>query len=161
MSATVGPCRIRPVEMSDVPVLAALHRHCFPLDPWDEAAVASVLLIPGTHGFVGIADAPDGPEPVGFILCRAILDEAEILTFGVVADARRNGYGRALLSHALDEARARNVDAMFLEVSQDNLCAHRLYTATGFVQVGRRPEYYRTEDGKRIDAVILKYLLVR
>ncbi|HEY1152975.1 MAG TPA: ribosomal-protein-alanine N-acetyltransferase RimI, partial [Pseudolabrys sp.] len=39
------------------------------------------------------------------------------------------------------------VTAVFLEVSENNAAARRLYARAGFREVGRRPNYYRDADG--------------
>jgi [ribosomal protein S18]-alanine N-acetyltransferase len=79
-------------------------------------------------------------------------DEAEILTFGVVPEARRRGHGGSLLREAIGAARAKGAGAMFLEVAAGNAPALALYAREGFAEVGRRRRYY--SDGA--DALVLK-----
>ncbi|HQT72726.1 MAG TPA: GNAT family N-acetyltransferase, partial [Acidiphilium sp.] len=73
---------------------------------------------------------------------RAVAGEAEILTIGVAATARRRGIARALLGAALGEARGRGAETVFLEVAADNDAAIRLYRACLFRPAGRRRDYY-------------------
>ncbi|EKE45570.1 putative ribosomal-protein-alanine acetyltransferase [Oceaniovalibus guishaninsula JLT2003] len=42
-----------------------------------------------------------------------------------------------------------------LEVAADNLAARTLYYNAGYVQAGRRRDYYRLPDGSAVDALIL------
>lgn len=56
---------------------------------------------------------------------------------GVVPAARRRGVARRLLLRLLDEARARDDDAMMLGVIQQNPAAHSLYSSSGFQKVDR------------------------
>jgi ribosomal-protein-alanine N-acetyltransferase len=63
-----------------------------------------------------------------------------------------------LLAALVDEARRRGARALFLEVADDNTAARRLYAARGFVQVGRRANYYRRAAGL-VDALVLRLLL--
>lgn len=62
-----------------------------------------------------------------------------------VAPDRPKGTGRALLAALEDEARARRLCAMRLEVRADNDRAIALYRAAGYRQIGRYSDYY--EDG--------------
>jgi ribosomal-protein-alanine N-acetyltransferase len=131
-------------------VLAALHRQCFE-DPWTADAVAGVLKVPGTFGLI----ACRGSDPAGFILCRTVGGEGEVLGLGVTPACRRSGIGVRLLSEALVRARACGALRMILEVAIDNGAARRLYESAGFVTVGHRRSYYARSHGPRTDALIL------
>ena len=67
---------------------------------------------------------------------------------GTVPAARRTGPATYLLSHLLDEAKARGDKAMMLEVIEQNLPAHALYQRYGFREVVRLFGWRRTADGK-------------
>src|SRR6476646_8835721 len=108
---------------------------CFPEDPWDVAALDRILALSGVFGYL----ACESGAPVGFILARDLGEEAEVLTFGVLPEARRLGVGRALLDTLLEEARRRRLGSVVLEVAADNAAARRLYADCGFIQAGRRP----------------------
>lgn len=125
------------------PLLAALHARCFPpAARWDEAAMASLLAMPGCFAAV---------EPSGLALARVAADEAELLTIGVLPEARRRGLGARLLVTASAEAASRGAARLFLEVAVDNLAALTLYRRFGGTEAGRRRRYY--PDGG--DALIL------
>ena len=87
----------------------------------------------------------------GFIVYRATLDEAEIITIGVHPDARRTGIGIALIGVMVADLKKQGVKHIFLEVAVDNAPARAMYEQLGFVQVGVRPKYY---DG--IDAIVMR-----
>jgi ribosomal-protein-alanine N-acetyltransferase len=98
-------------------------------------------------------------DPIkGFIILRASETQAEILTFAVHPAQRREGQGRALLDGALAELSERGVQTVFLEVAEDNQAAISLYRAAGFTGIGRRPAYYRRENG-RVAALTLSKTL--
>ncbi len=134
--------------------LSLLHAACFPDEPWDAAALGRILALAGCFGWVAWRQ----DEPVGFILARDLGEECEILSLGVVPQWCRRGIGAALLRAACGEARQRALRSMVLEVAADNGAARHLYTACGFVAVGRRPRYYRRRDGLA-DALILRLAL--
>jgi len=142
----------------DAPVLAALHASCFS-DSWGEQSIANLLGRPHVTGFKAtVNDAC----VVGFILNQVIEAEAEILTICVDPAWRRSGLGRVLLKHACERLRELGVASYFLEVSEENVAARRLYADAGFFEVGRRKAYYRSAiaGGGGGDALVLKRRLV-
>lgn len=147
---------LRPVDRFDAPVLAALQAACFPEEPWTARSLAESLAMPGAYGTLAEDDGgPAGPVPAGFVLARAAGGEAEILSLAVAPAVRRRGVGRDLLQAALEGARMRRAGRMVLEVAADNATARALYASAGFVEAGRRAEYYDRCDGPSIDALIL------
>lgn len=139
---------IRP--STDAGVLSALHAAAF--DPaWSEAEVSALL---AGNGVLALA-AMDGATPIGFILWRTVVDEAEILTLMTAPAHRGSGVATALLRDALAAATAAGATTMFLEVAEDNEAALAVYAREGFHRMGRRRGYYR-RGLERIDAVTLR-----
>jgi ribosomal-protein-alanine N-acetyltransferase len=136
----------RKVLHDDARHLAVLHAAAFER-PWDEPAFEALLVTFNVFGLL-----LDGQ---GFILCRAVADEAEILTLAVAPTVRRNGVGRALVEAAADLARARGADSLFLEVAATNTAALALYASAAFETAGLRRAYYA--DGA--DALVMRRAL--
>ncbi|RIA55364.1 GNAT family N-acetyltransferase [Dichotomicrobium thermohalophilum] len=135
--AKAPPFTIAPLTTADAAALAALHALSFP-PGWPAADFRNFLSEARVFGF------GTGADPLsGFILCRAVADEAEVLTFGVTPERRRQGRGRRLLAVAMEEARQRGARHFFVDVAENNLAARNLYEKTGFFCVGRREGYYR------------------
>jgi ribosomal-protein-alanine N-acetyltransferase len=83
-----------------------------------------------------VADA--GGRVIGFLVLQVLgEDEAEVLNLAVESDWRRRGVARALL---LTAAGGRT---FFLEVRESNVAARAFYGSLGFVESGRRRDYYR------------------
>lgn len=82
--------------------------------------------------------------------------EAHILTLCVHPDVQRNGYGRMLLGHMLEAAKAHKAETMLLEVRTSNRAAINLYQNSGFSEVGIRAGYYPAENGRE-DAIIMAF----
>jgi ribosomal-protein-alanine N-acetyltransferase len=72
--------------------------------------------------------------------------------------ARRQGIGARLLDAAIARVRASDVDSLYLEVRDSNAPARSLYLSRGFVEVGRRKDYYRRP---KEDALVLRLDLDR
>ncbi|MHC0054773.1 GNAT family N-acetyltransferase [Actibacterium sp. D379-3] len=132
--------------------LADLHAACFTTPrPWGADEFRALLDSPGAF-LVGDAQ--------GFALGRVLAGEAELLTLAVHPRARRQGLGRHWLYAFESEARARDADTAFLEVAADNTAARALYRLAGYAEAGRRPGYYRPPEGPRIDALVLRKVLI-
>lgn len=135
--------------------MSALHRTGFAAG-WSQEAIDALL--DGPHclglGAFGSLDK-DGaqPEILGFLLLNIVADEAEILTLVVTPSVRRRGIAAALLKQAIVSAKASGAASFFLEVSTGNAAAVALYATFGFEETGRRPGYYKSENGA--DAIVM------
>ncbi|HEY1415011.1 MAG TPA: GNAT family N-acetyltransferase [Caulobacteraceae bacterium] len=134
-------------------LMASLHDRSLE-DAWSEADIVSLLGSPGIFSLLARAE----DAPVGFVLVRAVADEAEILTLAVDPAFRRQGAGRALVEAAAEAARTAGAGFLFLEVAEDNAAALALYEACSFAHVGRRSGYY-ARGAQRLDALILRRAL--
>lgn len=132
-------------------VLATLHAHCI-ASPWQVTEFEILLRQPGIMALI----AERSECPLGFILIRAVADEAEILTLAVVPEHRRQGVASRLLEAARSHLQAGQVARWFLEVATDNAMARALYTRHGFTVCGTRPNYYAsTPTRDAADAVVM------
>lgn len=144
-----------PATAADLPAMASAHAQAFDT-PWDEATLAGMLGGAGAYAFIAHSEDHGEGDPAGMVLCRAIGGEAEVLTLAVPPWARRRGIGVALMLAAMDEARARAADAMFLEVDVDNAPAVTLYERLGFARAGLRKAYYDRGVQGRADALVMR-----
>ncbi|MFN4087629.1 MAG: GNAT family N-acetyltransferase [Alphaproteobacteria bacterium] len=121
---------------------------------WDAAAIGELLATPGAFGYLAVEG--EEPQPLGFVFCRHVAGEAEILVLAVLPEHWRRGIGRGLLDAALARAAGLGIERILLEVAVDNISARALYDSAGFGSVGRRPAYYRRSDGRQVDAITLE-----
>ena len=130
-------------------------------EAWTRRQVEDALLLGGCHYALidaeGNAPAEHAPAS-GFALLRAALDEEELLLLAVVPHMRRRGLGAKLLARVFDAAKGRGTRQIMLEMRRGNN-AESLYRQAGFQDIGIRPNYYRTADGGRIDALTFRCLL--
>ena len=117
-------------------------------EAWNEAQCAGILTLPGSSLVVARVEG----RPAGFALVRSVLQEAELLLLAVSPDFQRRSIGAALLAATLKAARADGVERLFLEVRETNSAA-QFYEKAGFTVIGKRPNYYRSLDGSRRDAL--------
>jgi ribosomal-protein-alanine N-acetyltransferase len=66
-----------------------------------------------------------------------------------------------LLASAGDRAGAAGCERLVLEVAEDNEAACGLYRGLGFVDIARRPAYYRRRVGPTVAAIVLARPLER
>ena len=141
----------------DAKGIAKLSKECFATG-WSTDQLMD--LVSDKTGHIWIAQSKSNPnEIIGYLLIRAVGEEAEILSIGTEEKYRRKGIGEKLLKTAINQLRASYVATLFLEVSTLNIPALELYSQLGFYQVGLRKAYYKsTEGGPNIDAVSYTHL---
>ncbi len=131
--------------------MAALHANCFITPrPWSATEFEALANDPLCFSVI---------ESHGFLIGRAVVGEAEILTLAVDVAARRQGIGARLVQGFLTEARTRDATTAFLEVAANNLAAISLYFWAGFAESGRRKRYYARPGGTPVDALVLSRAL--
>lgn len=116
---------------------ASLHAACFPRG-WEESAFLNLLQNPASAIFF----ACEPEREIGLILLQCVQDEAEILTLGILPDCRREGIGGGLLQFAEKSLFTEGCRRVFLEVSDGNIAARRLYNSLNYKEFNRRPGYY-------------------
>ena len=128
--------------------IAELETICFS-DPWPDAAIRSELENPLSYWLVAV----DGDLVVGYVGSQSVMGEADIMNVAVDPAYRRMGVAKNLLVRLERDLSAKEVYSLTLEVRASNAPAITLYDSLGFVQVGRRPNYYHKP---KADALILR-----
>jgi ribosomal-protein-alanine N-acetyltransferase len=118
---------------------------------WTRSQCAGILPLPGVR--MVVARFGDG-RAAGFSLYRTLGPEAELLLLAVAPEFQRQGIGRTLLDHFLDNARQSGASKVHLEVRDGNP-AVQMYRSAGFRLEGRRRKYYRGRFGGEFDALTL------
>lgn len=126
---------VRKAAAQDLPAILEIEQEAFSDSHWAaEDFAADDCLVAELDGRI-----------VGFLVSRQTFPaaagaraEREILNVAVRRGYRRIGIATALLKRELRHHHA----VYFLEVRASNLAAQQLYGKFGFVEVGRRPEYY-------------------
>jgi [ribosomal protein S18]-alanine N-acetyltransferase len=140
---------LRPAAATDLDEVVAIERVSFADPPWSRQSFASLLGDPRVRFTVACA-----PDVVGYVVTWVVADEGEVANLAVAPDRRRRGVGGRLLDGAVADALAAGVRSLYLEVRESNAAARALYSARGFLTVGRRPSYYRNPVE---DALLLRY----
>ncbi|CAN5626563.1 hypothetical protein BH10ACT3_BH10ACT3_12310 [soil metagenome] len=107
--------------------------------PWSLGLFMGELRMPTSRAYLV---ALDRHRVVGFSGLMVTADEGHITNIAVHPDFRRLGIAARLLLSSMDEAIARNVAGVTLEVRATNTAAQQLYRRFGFAPGGIRRNYY-------------------
>jgi len=122
----------------DLERIAELGRQATSGPRWSDAQYRSMV---GDASRIVLV-AKQAEEICGFSVIHLIGDQAELENIVIADEARGKGQGTALLRAALQLAGRRGVRRILLEVRASNAPALRLYKKMGFVDGGRRKNYY-------------------
>ena len=129
---------------------AEIHSVCFD-HGWNESMMRQMLLMPGAVGLI----AYEQEKPVGIAMYAYSPQQADIVTFGVLPDYRGKHVSDELMDASFVYLAQQGIEELFLEVAVDNEHAIALYRRHGFIQVGRRANYYVRGDVKT-DAFVMR-----
>lgn len=136
---------------SDAAQLATLHAEALP-PGWPEPELAACCSDPNR----AVLKAADGAGLRGFVILQFAADEAEILAIAVAKDSRKQGCASSLMRAAINLCRSRFVSCIYLEVAESNGGARNLYEKFGFLEIGRRDNYYRSASSAPETALIMR-----
>lgn len=139
---------IKEMTAEYVTQVAQLEKQCFD-DPWSERSIASELQNELSLWLVAL----EGNRVVGYVGSQTVIDESDMMNIAVHRDCRRHGIAELLIEHLIEGLKKRGSHCLSLEVRASNTPAKQLYEKCGFVQAGKRPNYYRNP---REDAMILR-----
>jgi [ribosomal protein S18]-alanine N-acetyltransferase len=136
---------------SIMPVMKSAFNPAFG-EAWTAAQCMALLSIPESRLLI----ARKNETVVGFAISRWVLDEEELMMIGVDRQFQRLGVASQLLDKVIQCARNSSRKQIFLEVRVNNQ-AISFYEASGFHSIGRRKEYYRSDNGTKIDATTMRF----
>lgn len=146
-----APASVAPATVRDAARLSELHRASFHRG-WGKGEFEDMLASPNVLAHRLLA----ARQTAGFIISRMAADEAEILSVAIAANQRGRGLSRNLLNHHLGYLLGHGIQRVFLEVEENNAPAVNLYQRAGFRTVGKREQYYRGADGKKLNALVMQ-----
>jgi ribosomal-protein-alanine N-acetyltransferase len=141
---------MRPMAAEDIVEVLAIEVEVTP-DPWNFKQFQQSL--EDHQCLVLCAQGAGHNQPLGYMILAAVVDQAEILNIAINPQYHGRRLGSQLLSHGL-QSLPDSIESFLLEVRVSNFSAIRLYLNYGFIEVGRRRDYYRTEFGRE-DAILM------
>ncbi|SDX14409.1 ribosomal-protein-alanine N-acetyltransferase [Collimonas sp. OK242] len=96
---------------------------------------------------------------LGYFFVMQALDEAHLLNISVHGDMHGRGIGKMLLDKVCLLAHQQKMQSILLEVRPSNTRAIVIYQRYGFVEIGRRRDYYPAAGDKREEAIVMRLAL--
>jgi len=140
---------IRAMTEADLEEVLAIENESFS-HPWNRDHFLDELK--SVHAFPLVATDPE-ERLIGYICPRLLLDEGHILNLAVLPKFRGQKAGQLLVERVLDDCHVGGGAVVSLEVRSSNKAAIGLYRQLGFVETGRRRNYY----DNREDAILMEY----
>lgn len=133
---------ISAMQVDDLPEVMLIEQKCYDF-PWSEELLRNCLKV-GYHALVlreeGCVRA--------YAFASSGAGESHILNICVDPEFRGQGYAKTLLKQCIATVMIHGAKVMFLEVRESNRGAISLYESMGFVEIGRRDNYYRRQTKK-------------
>ncbi len=139
-------------ELSDAKLLAKIHESAF-YQGWPETDFVAFLSEQQRTPIYICCDKKRNIK--GFASIRHAGDEAELLSIVVVKKNRTKGVGTAILRAIIDDLLLSPVEKFFLEVDENNPAAIKLYKNFGFLEVGKRKGYYKSDGDEKSTALVM------
>jgi len=144
---------IRDAREGDPPAIVAIQSASPNAAHWPESYYGNALNDP--RRLLLVAEQGQS-EILGFLVASVAIKEWELENIAVTPQAQRAGIGRALMMALIDRARQANATEIRQEIRASNKAAQKLGLSVGFIQEGRRRNYYRDPVE---DALLFKHLL--
>ncbi|PZA21487.1 ribosomal-protein-alanine N-acetyltransferase [Modestobacter versicolor] len=139
----------------DLDAVMRLEEELFAPDTWTRSMYREELGMRDTRHYLVAVD--DADAVVGYAGLIAYPEEAHVATIGVSGARQGEGIGGTLLDALLAEA-DRRTPVVLLEVRADDEPTQAFYRRRGFVEIGRRPNYYPLSGA---DAVVMRREVLR
>jgi len=141
---------IRPLEPKQIAELYLIEQAANPY-PWSEKVFASCFSERYFSFGIYLQE-----QLQGFYFGQHIAVEAQLFNICVRVDAQGQGLGAQLLQHFIAQCQQRQVLDAWLEVRESAKHAIQLYQKYGFIETGRRANYYVNAAGR--EAAVLMAL---
>jgi ribosomal-protein-alanine N-acetyltransferase len=130
-----------PLVEADLDEVVEIEKLCF-ATPWSRGLFSEELKQPQLCFWFKARSLDGSGRLAAYMGFWKAVDEAHITNLAVRAEFRRQGLGRALAGHVLENAKALGCVRATLEVRPSNGAALGLYQSLGFSGVALRPKYY-------------------
>lgn len=140
----------------DLDAMLAIEEKAYPF-PWTRGNFLDSF--ESGHDMIGLRDMHDGEDSsqlVAYLIALQVLDELHLLNLAVELAYQGKGLGKRLLNHLIALAKQRSCSSILLEVRVTNQRAIAVYKVAGFVEIGRRKNYYPAHQQSREDAIVMR-----
>jgi len=132
---------IRDADARDIDAILEIEEECFTA-PWSRKNIEHELSVSWSHFLV----AERSGEIMGYVIAWDVRGEIQLNHIAVRPGARRRGVGGVLVGAITDRLASQGTARVLLEVRSKNEEARGFYRALGFIENGRRKNYYHDDD---------------
>lgn len=153
--------RLLPMAVRDLDEVLAIEQRAH-MAPWTQVQFTDSLDAGHWAYTLRVLGAEDAPDTlVGYCVLMPGVDEISLLNIAIDPSQQRQGLAQKILLVMEDQALAKSLSKIFLEVRASNAPAISLYQKMNYQQVGIRKAYYPMHEGQREDALVMMKELVR
>ncbi|MGH7914048.1 MAG: ribosomal protein S18-alanine N-acetyltransferase [Candidatus Binataceae bacterium] len=146
---------VREATARDLPRILEIERLAF-AQPWSLDSFKRELMLPFSRIVIAAeAQGESRGRPAAFLCRWLVADECHILNVAVHPELRRSGIAMTLMAETIDEAKAKIIRLVTLEVRRSNVAARSLYRKLHFEERRLRSNYY----GPGEDAIVMELRL--
>jgi [ribosomal protein S18]-alanine N-acetyltransferase len=142
------------MKLDDLPGVLTIEQDAYPY-PWTRGNFLDSLY--SDYETWTLRDASG--DLAGYFLMMLAVDEAHLLNITVRRSLHGKGLGRMQLDKAAELAKEKGMTSILLEVRPSNQRALMVYERYGYVQIGRRKNYYPAANNTREDAIVMRFVL--
>lgn len=146
--------RFAPMRVDDLAEVLVIENDVYPY-PWTRGNFLDSMY----SGYQTWTLREESGTLVGYFLLMFAVDEAHLLNISVRRDLHGHGVGHLQLDRVAALSKENGMSSVLLEVRPSNQRALAVYQRYGFVQIGLRKGYYPAADGKREDAIVMRFNL--
>lgn len=148
----------RAMTEADIPAVLAMEQAACvgPLHAWSEGNYRSSLV---SGYWMRVRSEAVSGRIVAVCVAMDGVDEVHLLNIAVARELQGQGVARELLTQLYEHCQVQQASLLWLEVRPSNTRALALYTREGFVEVGRRKDYYAAPEGRE-DALVMRRQMV-
>ncbi len=140
---------LRAMQQKDVPGVMAIEEVVCDF-PWTYSIFSDCIKV-GYSCWV----LEDEGDIIGYGLLSIAANEGHILNLCIKPERQRQGLGRRMMEHLMEQAKQLKAKSVYLEVRVSNHGAFDLYQRLGFAVIGHRKDYYPHINGRE-DALVLE-----
>lgn len=133
-------CPLSPNDCNEIYAINASSQ----IFPWSRKQIEDEINLAHWASFV--AKSEDEAKVLGYVFIRGQQGEFELISLAVEANSQRQGTGKKLMAAVEDVLKKSHSLGseiqIFLEVGVKNQKAFKFYRALGYVERGRRAQYY-------------------
>jgi [ribosomal protein S18]-alanine N-acetyltransferase len=136
--------KIRAAKSDDLEKIYRIESEAY-RSPWSVEGLVSEVASQNSRFFVAEQDG----KILGYILIWIVLDELHLLKIATASTYRRHGIASALIDYVVKEFKRASI--LYLEVREKNTIARNFYKKLGFVENGKRMNYYADDNAVLIE----------